>query len=61
MSVKKRTIYVAEENYSKVTNWLTDSRIQFWNESGAFRFDLLTAIITAVALGLITLGINALN
>jgi hypothetical protein len=58
---KKRTIYVAEENYSKVTNWLNNSRIQFWNESGAFRFDLLTAIVTAVVVGLVAWGISALN
>lgn len=58
---KKRTIYVAEENYYKVTNWLNTNKIQFWNESGAFRFDLLTAIITAVGLGLVILGISALN
>ena len=59
---KKRTIYVAEENYRKATDLLSKAEIRFWNESGAFMYLIfITAIITAVVVGLAAWGISAIN
>lgn len=55
MKIKKRILFVEDSKYQSVINLLDKEGIKNWNEFGAFRFDLLTAIITAAAI--ITLGV----
>jgi hypothetical protein len=59
--MKKRPVFVTEDNYQTVINMLDKAKIKNWGEHGTFYFHLLTAVITVITSGVVIAIVNFLN
>jgi MFS superfamily sulfate permease-like transporter len=59
--MKKRPVFVTEDNYQTVINMLDKAKIKNWGEYGTFYFHLLTAVITVITSGVVIAIVNFLN
>lgn len=58
---KKVKLYFTESDSRKVKTYATTNKIPFWNGTNHFQFDLATAVITLIALGVVIVLLAALN